>query len=87
MSSRWCSSEPRSCPPHPWLQSKSPSSSVPNLSGNERMQPGMISQILAEERGCTYHIPPQIGFFVLLEAFEILKYTRARIFDILFGDL
>jgi hypothetical protein len=34
-----------------------------------------------------YHVPSQIGFFVLLETFEIMQHARARILDVLFGHL
>jgi hypothetical protein len=38
--------------------------------------------------GCpAYHVSPQIGFFILLEAFEVLKYAGAGIFDVFLGYL
>lgn len=34
-----------------------------------------------------YHVPPEIGFFVLLETFEILENAGTGVLDVLFGNL
>jgi hypothetical protein len=69
----------------------SPDSSAPSPSGNEHMRPE-YPQLARKQKekpmlGRAYHIPPQISFFVLLEAFEILKNTRTGIFDVLLGHV
>lgn len=79
--------EPRSCPPHLWLQSMSPGSSEPSPSGNEHMRPRNVCLVLGLNHvgGNPYHVSSKVGFFVLLEALKIIQHTRASILDILFG--
>lgn len=65
----------------------SPGSSEPSPSGNEHMRPRNSCLVLGLSHvgGTSYHVSSQVGFFVLLEALEIIQHTRARILDVLFG--
>lgn len=54
------------------------------------MRPKRIDPLLAAlatSGDGAYHVAPQIGFLVLLEALQILQNSRASVFDVLLGDL
>lgn len=59
----------------------------PSPSGNEHMRPrnSCLVLVLNHVQGNPYHVSSQVGFFVLLEALEIIQHTRTRILDVLFG--
>lgn len=64
-----------------------PGSSEPSPNGNEHMRPrnSCLVLVLNHVGGNSYHVSSQVGFFVLLEALEIIEHARARILNILFG--
>lgn len=45
---------------------------------------GQVCDVIS---GNTYHVPPEIGFFIFLEPFEVLEDSSTGVLDVFFGDL